>query len=222
MHPHVSESKKHTARSTRLPSQRIILVATLFCCLAGCAGPGAVAPHPPADTRSKHEAEDGNEVEWSGGQLERLERLRRALSEPPQDASGLTVRLAFDGAVDLDLFVTDPLQESVYFANSPSKTGGRLLIDRRCGDLDLRVETVHFTAPPSGVYRIGVDFHKRCDESEYSGSEQKQGIYHVRADRGAKSWIREGLLVPGRFEMIVLEVEVEAKVEGAGTGPTGH
>jgi uncharacterized protein YfaP (DUF2135 family) len=149
------------------------------------------------------------EPEWSGGQLERLERLRKALSGPPDEPGGLSVRLAFDGAVDLDLFVTDPLQESVYFANTPSKTGGRLIADRRCGDPDLRVETVHFPAPPPGRYRVGVDFHRRCSKSEYSGSEQKQGVYHVRFDHAGHSWTREGLLVPGRFEVIVLEVDLD-------------
>jgi hypothetical protein len=206
MHPRRSGSKKHTARPTRL--LRAFAWLTLAA-LAGCAS-GPVAPHRPADPAP--DARYGSEPEWSGGQLERLERLREALSGPPEEPGGLSVRLAFDGAVDLDLFVTDPLQESVYFANTPSKTGGQLIADRRCNDPDLRVETIHFRAPPAGRYRVGVDFHRRCSESEYTGSEQKQGVYHVRVDHAGHSWTREGLLVPGRFEVIVLEVDLETPV----------
>lgn len=210
MPPRVYRSKKHTLRSGLLLCGWIALTSGL-----GCAGSGPVAPHPPAEIPDASSEQPAHDPDWSGGQQERLDRLRRALAGPPDTNEGLSVRLAFDGAVDLDLFVTDPLQESVYFANTPTRTGGRLLADRRCDDIDLRVETVHFPAPISGRYRIGVDFHRRCEDSEYSGSEKKEGIYHVRADYGAKSsgaqsWMREGLLIPGQFEVIVLEFDVEA------------
>jgi len=207
-----SQERKHNVRGRWLPCAAAVVTALTSLLLVGCAS-GPIAPHPPAEAGDA----SGDEVpSWSGGQLERLERLRAALAYPPEATSGLNVRLAFDGAVDLDLFVTDPLQESVYFANTPSKTGGRLLADRRCGDPDLRVETIHFPAPPPGRYRVGVDFHKRCQDSEYGSSEQKDGLYHVRVDHAGESWTREGLLRPGRFEVIVLEVDVpEAEAEGA-------
>jgi len=144
-------------------------------------------------------------------QRARLEQLRAALAEPPSAslANGLLVRLAFDDAGDLDLFVTDPLQESVYFANSPIRSGGRLIQDRRCTDASPRVEAVHFDAPAPGRYRVGVDFHRRCEDSGLSGKEESQGLYIVRVDEGGRVLERTGMVTPGHFEVIVLEFDVD-------------
>jgi hypothetical protein len=141
----------------------------------------------------------------------RLERLRAALAEPvsPALSRGLLVRLAFDDAADLDLFVTDPMQESVYFANSPTRSGGRLIDDRRCDDPSPRVEAVHYSSPTAGRYRVGVDFHRRCSKTSLSGEEEKEGLYVVRVDEGARVLERAGMVTPGHFEVIVIEFEVE-------------
>ncbi len=90
-------------------------------------------------------------------------------AEPPAQASALVVRLAFSTEVDLDLYVTDPRLETVYYANTPSKTGGALETDRRCTDAaeePVRVETVRFESPPGGRYRVGVDYPHRCDGAD--------------------------------------------------------
>ncbi len=94
------------------------------------------------------------------------DRLR---AEPPAQASALVVRLAFSTEVDLDLYVTDPRLETVYYANTPSKTGGVLETDRRCTDAVsklVRVETVRFDSPPGGRYRVGVDYPHRCEGAD--------------------------------------------------------
>lgn len=72
------------------------------------------------------------------------------------------MRLAFGADADLDLYVTDPAQETVYFANSPSRSGGALAEDVRCGAPEPRVEVVHFPDPKPGVYRVGVDYPEHC------------------------------------------------------------
>ena len=83
---------------------------------------------------------------------------------PPRaaPAGALRVELAFGQDADLDLYVTDPLQETVYFANTPSQQGGVLLDDRRCDSPPPRIETVVFEHPPPGRYRVGVDYPRRC------------------------------------------------------------
>jgi hypothetical protein len=81
-------------------------------------------------------------------------------SPAPPDAA--RVPLFFDAAVDLDLYVTGPAQETVYFANDTSRDGGALTADRRCDSPAPRVETVTFAPAPAGPYRIGVDFMVRC------------------------------------------------------------
>jgi hypothetical protein len=148
-------------------------------------------------------------------QRARLDLLHATLAEPtlpaplPAKAAGLRVRLAFDETVDLDLFVTDPAQESVYFANSPTRSGGALDDDRRCGDASTRVEAVHYPDPLPGRYRVGVDFHRMCAETALPGEDPKQGLYVVRVDSDGRVIEREGMLTVGRFEVIVLEFDVE-------------
>jgi len=78
----------------------------------------------------------------------------------------LRVRLLFGAEADLDLYVSGPALETVYFANETSRDGGRLERDRRCGDPAPRVETVVFEDAAPGAYRVGVDFMVRCDGAD--------------------------------------------------------
>lgn len=172
--------------------------------IAAC-GPSRPIPPIPAQA-----AAAASSTQFDADQRARLARLRAALAEAPPDLShGLLVRLAFDDAADLDLFVTDPMQESVYFANSPTRSGGRLVEDRRCDDPSPRVEAVHFSEPKAGRYRVGVDFHRRCEQTSLSGKQKTEGLYVVRVDEGARMLERVGMLTPGRFEVIVIEFDVE-------------
>jgi hypothetical protein len=81
---------------------------------------------------------------------------------PPLPPGALRIELSFGGEADLDLYVSDPDHETVYFANTPARSGGSLEADRRCEDATPRTEWVEWPAPPSGAYRIGVDFPERC------------------------------------------------------------
>lgn len=126
--------------------------------------------------------------------------LRSAAAEP----GALRLSLAFGADADLDLFVTGPLEETVYFANSPSAIGGRLDADLRCDAPAPRVETVTFPVPPPGRYRIGVDFPRACGESE-------AGAVFAVAAEGADGEVRaagSGVIRPGEFLAVVLEVTV--------------
>jgi hypothetical protein len=107
-------------------------LASLALCALACAGCGA-----PPDAR------DG------------------AGLRPGADA-GLRVELRFGAEADLDLYVTDPLEETVYFANTPTRSGGRLEADVRCDAPAPRSEAVVFEEPPPGRYRVGIDFPARC------------------------------------------------------------
>lgn len=126
--------------------------------------------------------------------------LRAAALEAPSGA--LVVQLAFDASADLDLYVTDPLQETVYFANTPSRSGGFLDRDRTCNDAAPRVETIVFERPPPGRYRIGVEHPQPCG----AGS---AAPFAVRARYGEQRFEQSGVLPPRRFEAIVLELEID-------------
>lgn len=116
-------------------------------------------------------------------------------------ANAFVVRLAFDGSADLDLYVTDPLTETVYFANTPVRSGGALAADRTCDDSPPRVETIVFERPLPGRYRIGVDHIRSC------GSAQP-AAFAVRAQIGEQRADATGALPLGRFDPIVLELDL--------------
>jgi hypothetical protein len=100
---------------------------------------------------------------WDGERRTAAAALEDALAALPAAPDGeLLVRLAFEAGADLDLYVSDPLEETVYFANTPVRSGGALDRDRRCEDAAPRIETVRFARPVAGRYRVGVDFQHRC------------------------------------------------------------
>lgn len=192
-----------SARTTTSKLLAFALVVTMSA--SACAPSRPIAPErPPTSALATHRVFDAD-------QRERLERLHAVLAKPidPDLASGVLVRLAFDTGADLDLFVTDPQQESVYFANSPIRSGGSLLSDRRCDDPAPRIEIVHFPNPMTGRYRVGVDFHRRCDDARLLGADGSEGLYVVRVDHGGQVTKREGMVTLGHFEVIVVEFDVK-------------
>jgi hypothetical protein len=137
------------------------------------------------------------------GEVAPLEQALRNLAAPAQGA--LRVSLAFGAGADLDLFVTGPQHESVYFANTPSAIGGALEADLRCGTPAPRLETVHYPAAPEGVYRVGIDFPELC------GDEVAAVPFAVSVARGGRGVLAEtrGIIRPGEFLTIVLEADVQ-------------
>jgi len=135
----------------------------------------------------------------------RHEALAQRLAAAPVEATGdsLVVRLAFDAEADLDLYVTDSAHETVYFGNSPSGSGGELLADLRCDAPAPRVETVVFAQRRRGAVRVGVDAPERCRK----GVRLVPFVVEVRA--GERRVLQRGVAVPGRFEVIALEIEVD-------------
>jgi len=125
-------------------------------------------------------------------------------SPPPLPPGAVVVRLAFGAAADLDLYVTDPLEEAVYFGNTPARSGGRLEADLRCDAAAPRVETVVFDPAPAGRYRVGVDFPERCNGG------RGDAAFAVELWAGGRRTLRSGRLAPALFEPIVLEIVNEA------------
>ena len=125
------------------------------------------------------------------------------IPEPEPPAAGtLRVQLFFGAGADLDLYVTDPRQETVYFANTPSASGGALESDLRCGDPAERIERVRFTDPPPGRYRVGIDYPERC------GARRGPAPYRVVVEGPDLRREVRGEIDLGHFQMVVLEMEV--------------
>src|SRR5437764_12126764 len=91
-------------------------------------------------------------------------RPAAAPAPPPMTVAGtptegVSVALLWSAPVDLDLYVTDPSLETVYFANPRSQSGGRLKQDVTCtaDTRQARLESAAWPSPPKGLYRVGVD-----------------------------------------------------------------
>jgi hypothetical protein len=110
----------------------------------------------------------------AGGGCARRSRLPEPPPIPLLAGTDLAVTLAWDAPVDLDLYVTEPGLETVYFANRKSAHGGALERDARCADDPgagadasapaARLETIRWAAPPPGLYRVAVDFIELCGD----------------------------------------------------------
>jgi len=117
----------------------------------------------------------------------------------PLNQQALQVALVFGDAADLDLYVTDPVQETVYFANSPSRSGGSLEADRRCDAPAPRVEVVRYEWPRAGRYRVGVDYPERCRAAN------DPIPFLVIIDAHGQRHERRGTIELGQFQSIVVE-----------------
>ena len=126
--------------------------------------------------------------------------------ETPRTKGTLEVRLVFGEAADLDLFVSDPRQEALYFGNNPSLGGGRLDVDRRCDAAAPRVEIARFQGARPGRYRVGVSYDREC------GFRRDPVPFEIFVEADGLSLSRQGVVDPGEFEHIVLEFDLPPAV----------
>lgn len=129
---------------------------------------------------------------------------RRAPSPMPAVAdpveTGLVVTLTWAEPVDLDLYVTTPRWETVYYGN-PGRAFER---DARCADAAgaARIERARWRSPVPGRYRVGVDFPERCR------GDAREVSYRIVVDVAGVRREREGVARFQRREPAVLEVDV--------------
>ena len=164
--------------------------------LAGFAGCDDGPPErPSAEPPAAWTAERSSEAEALSARLAAVE---------PDPRDGLRVQLAFGTRADLDLYVTDPFEETVYYANTPTRAGGELIEDRRCVHEAPRIETVRFPQPLApGRYRVGVDYPRACDEAK------EPAPFAVSIDGPGGRITQQGLARHQVFEPIVLEVVID-------------
>ena len=115
---------------------------------------------------------------------------------------GLSVKLTFEGTADLDLYVTGPQFETVYFANHTSKSGGEISDDVRCDTQGERIEEVRFIDPMPGTYRVGIDFPESCDGTK------APAVYALSILHNGEQQQVSGSVSLQRFEVVVLEFEI--------------
>ena len=120
----------------------------------------------------------------------------------PPAGDELVIRLAFSEDADLDLYVTDPLAESIYFANRDASSGGKLARDVRCDGPEPRIEEVRFAAPLPGRYRVGVDHPSQCDDGK------SPAAFAISVEGGGVTQRASGTIQYAQFQVIVTEFEV--------------
>jgi hypothetical protein len=121
----------------------------------------------------------------------------------PLEPGTVRVRLAFPQSADLDLYVTGPTHETVYFANTPARTGGELERDLRCDAPAPRVEVVTFAAATAGPYRVGVDFPEHCE----GAGDPVSFVVYLETATGRDE--RRRSIAPGHFLPIVMAAELQ-------------
>ena len=119
-----------------------------------------------------------------------------------EHSGGMSVELSFGADVDLDLYVTGPLSETVYFANHTSKSGGEIIGDIRCDSEGPHVEKVIYKTPLPGRYRVGVDFPDRCS------GEPAPTAYAARVLHPGEELRKSGSVLFEQFDVSVLEFEI--------------
>ncbi|WP_295606520.1 hypothetical protein [uncultured Lamprocystis sp.] len=83
--------------------------------------------------------------------------------------SGLVqISLMWNNRNDLDLYVTDPTGEIIYFSHKKAGSGGELDVDRNVGgETETPVENVVWTnSPPDGDYQVHVRFFAKKNGAE--------------------------------------------------------
>ncbi len=183
----------HLRRAQHTPAARAVAALALAFAAAAFGAPPSVA------------RERVPVANWTPALEAEAAQLEAALAKAaPAAAGALRVRLAFGAAADLDLYVTDALDETIYFANERAAAGGRLVRDARCDSPAPRIEEVVFAAPQPGRYRVGVDYmvyRTKCGE-------QPAVVAFVIAvdDAGGGRRVVRGLARRGVFDSRVLEV----------------
>jgi len=169
--------------------------------LYGCSDPEVVQP-----VRQ-------NDLAIQAGKLSSI--LGNATPRITANEQSLIIQLIFGEDADLDLYVTDPLLETVYFAKPGGKSGGRMSADVRCdtesGALETsrtdtvstpRIEEVRFDDPLPGRYRIGVDYPRKCEGG------QEQAAFAVLVWHNGEQIMKPGSVTFEKFDVVVMEFDI--------------
>jgi len=141
--------------------------------------------------------------EQLAAQANTLAAALAAQSLAPLEPGSVRVRLAFPDSADLDLYVTGPTHETVYFANTPARSGGELARDLRCDAAAPRIEVVTFAPAAPGPYRVGVDFPEHCQGA------RAPVAFVVYLETAAGRQERRRSIAPGHFLPIVMAAELQ-------------
>lgn len=117
--------------------------------------------------------------------------LACASAGPRPQTGEISFRLTWTGRADVDLYVTSPLDERVYFLRPSSESGGLLDVDCNYGDNDCPAPMENIFWPrggaPAGEYRYWalVADHATVSPADRYRIEVRLGRRVVRAHEGS-------------------------------------
>ncbi|MEM6326703.1 MAG: hypothetical protein AAF791_06240 [Bacteroidota bacterium] len=106
---------------------------------------------------------------------QRTELIRQVEAILENGGGAVQVSLTWDTTADIDLWVTDPSGERIYFGNRTSASGGQLDVDDRNG---FGPENIFWPigGAPGGTYAVDVDHWSGASPTNYSVTTVVQGV----------------------------------------------
>jgi len=106
----------------------------------------------------------------------------------------IQIDLTWDGDADLDLHVTDPYGETLYYFHPSSQSGGTFEEDRECYNNNGQPERVIYNdgSAAAGNYQISVHYFRSCGEAR-----DVRWNLSVTADNKSSSY--SGTITPGEY-----------------------
>ena len=112
----------------------------------------------------------------------------------PASANGsLSVTLSWNGSADLDLHLTDPYGETIYYFHPASASGGALQQDHECAAQD-QTEVITYPSGQavSGAYAISIHYFRACNVPR-----DVSWKLIVTSDKGTQNY--SGVVHPGDY-----------------------
>lgn len=138
------------------------------------------------------------EVDNKRGRLVRLDNNAnpvRPITVGDFPANGrIQIELTWDGNADLDLHVTDPYGETIYYFHPSSRSSGRFENDRECYNNNGQPERITYDdgSAAAGNYQISVHYFRPCGEAR-----DVHWNLSVNADNHSSSY--SGTIKPGEY-----------------------
>jgi hypothetical protein len=106
----------------------------------------------------------------------------------------IQIELTWDGNADLDLHVTDPYGETIYYFHPNSQSGGTFEDDRECYNNNGQAERVIYNdgSAAAGNYQISVHYFRACGEPR-----DAHWNLSVTADNHSQNY--SGTIKPGEY-----------------------
>lgn len=147
----------------------------------------------------------GKSMEERKSDIDAEIRKRVLAAGGQHDNVDVRVSLVWDNRNDLDLHVTAPSGEEIYFGRKISQCGGMLDVDRNVqGETNTPVENVRWlrgTAPP-GTYRVKVRNYR------FHEPDQAPTPFRVEMEVGGELLFYEGVISPSRQTGAASDIEV--------------